>query len=310
MRKAFLLLAARPLAGRLRRSRRAGRRARISIPRDVAEAQHDHPEAGRRSSAAPRPARARPMSIRSAAASPPIRDVPIPQAFRFTVLNSAVENAFAVPGGYVYITRQLMALMDDESAACLRAWPRSRPYRRQSRPGAPVLCPAQHDPRRARRGPRQRRRRQLFGDMLSRRWRQQARAAGDAQLLARPGISGRHARHALSDRRRLRSGRRPRASLPRSAGRARLQARVQGRDQPPDAGMGEHPPAERKPHAARARGGAGDRPARHGHAQPRPVPRVSSKASIVDDDPAQGIIEGRTFTHPDLRIHSPFRRAI
>ena len=36
-------------------------------------------------------------------------------ALRFTVLNSAVENAFAMPGGYVYITRQLMALMDDES---------------------------------------------------------------------------------------------------------------------------------------------------------------------------------------------------
>ena len=28
---------------------------------------------------------------------------------------SAVENAFAVPGGYVYITRQLMGLMNDES---------------------------------------------------------------------------------------------------------------------------------------------------------------------------------------------------
>jgi predicted Zn-dependent protease len=27
-------------------------------------------------------------------------------AYRFTTLNSAVENAFAVPGGYVYITSQ------------------------------------------------------------------------------------------------------------------------------------------------------------------------------------------------------------
>ena len=36
-------------------------------------------------------------------------------AYHFTTLNAAVENAFAVPGGYVYITRQLMALMDDES---------------------------------------------------------------------------------------------------------------------------------------------------------------------------------------------------
>src|SRR5215210_7377300 len=37
------------------------------------------------------------------------------QALHFTTLNSAVENAFAVPGGYVYITRQLMTLMEDES---------------------------------------------------------------------------------------------------------------------------------------------------------------------------------------------------
>jgi predicted Zn-dependent protease len=37
------------------------------------------------------------------------------QVYHFTTLNSAVENAFAVPGGYVYITRQLMGIMNDES---------------------------------------------------------------------------------------------------------------------------------------------------------------------------------------------------
>ena len=37
------------------------------------------------------------------------------QALRFTTLNAAVENAFALPGGYVYITRQLMGLMNDEA---------------------------------------------------------------------------------------------------------------------------------------------------------------------------------------------------
>jgi predicted Zn-dependent protease len=37
------------------------------------------------------------------------------QELHFTTLNSAVENAFSVPGGYVYITRQLMAIMGDES---------------------------------------------------------------------------------------------------------------------------------------------------------------------------------------------------
>src|SRR5438034_2647211 len=37
------------------------------------------------------------------------------QSLHFTLLNSAVENAFSVPGGYVYLTRQLLAVMDDES---------------------------------------------------------------------------------------------------------------------------------------------------------------------------------------------------
>ena len=36
-------------------------------------------------------------------------------AFTITTLNSPVMNAFAVPGGYVYITRQLMGLMNDEA---------------------------------------------------------------------------------------------------------------------------------------------------------------------------------------------------
>ncbi len=35
--------------------------------------------------------------------------------FTVTTLNSSVENAFAIPGGYVYVTRQLLALMNSEA---------------------------------------------------------------------------------------------------------------------------------------------------------------------------------------------------
>lgn len=35
--------------------------------------------------------------------------------FQITLLNSPVNNAFAIPGGYVYVTRQLLALMNDEA---------------------------------------------------------------------------------------------------------------------------------------------------------------------------------------------------
>ena len=65
--------------------------------------------------------------------------------------------------------------------------------------------------------------------------------------------------------------------------------------------MGEHPPAERKPDAARAfeaqhtgRLGTGLRNRDQFLAQLEGI--------YVDDDPAQGIIDGRSFTHPDLRM--------
>jgi predicted Zn-dependent protease len=35
--------------------------------------------------------------------------------FTITLLNSSVNNAFAVPGGYVYVTRQLLGLMNNEA---------------------------------------------------------------------------------------------------------------------------------------------------------------------------------------------------
>lgn len=38
-----------------------------------------------------------------------------PSAFDVTLLDSAVDNAFAIPGGYVYVTRNLLALMNDEA---------------------------------------------------------------------------------------------------------------------------------------------------------------------------------------------------
>lgn len=38
-----------------------------------------------------------------------------PGDFTVTLLNSPVNNAFAIPGGYIYVTRQLMALMNDEA---------------------------------------------------------------------------------------------------------------------------------------------------------------------------------------------------
>jgi len=38
-----------------------------------------------------------------------------PSSFTVSLLNSPVNNAFAIPGGYVYVTRQLMGLMNNEA---------------------------------------------------------------------------------------------------------------------------------------------------------------------------------------------------
>jgi len=37
------------------------------------------------------------------------------ESFTVSLLNSSVNNAFAVPGGYIYTTRQLVALMNNEA---------------------------------------------------------------------------------------------------------------------------------------------------------------------------------------------------
>lgn len=45
-----------------------------------------------------------------------VNGTPLPnQSYRVTVLNSSIVNAFALPGGYVYVTRGLLALVNDEA---------------------------------------------------------------------------------------------------------------------------------------------------------------------------------------------------
>ena len=93
----------------------ADAQARYLNQRDVAEAQRQHPELVREFGGAetgPRAAYVEAVGRRVAAYSGIANSA---NAYHFTTLNSAVENAFAVPGGYIYITRQLMGLMDDES---------------------------------------------------------------------------------------------------------------------------------------------------------------------------------------------------
>ena len=111
MRRPILLLAAAAIA----LSPAAAQAPRYLDPRDVAEAQREHTAMVQELGGAetgPRAAYVQAVGQRvgsfSGIASPG-------QTLHYTLLNSPVENALSVPGGYVYITRQLMTLMDDES---------------------------------------------------------------------------------------------------------------------------------------------------------------------------------------------------
>ena len=111
MRKTFLLFAVAVMA----LTPAAAQQIRYLDPHDVTEAQREHAELVQALGGAETGPRAayvnivgRRVGAYSGLANPG-------QALHFTLLNSAVENAFSVPGGYVYATRQLMTLMDDES---------------------------------------------------------------------------------------------------------------------------------------------------------------------------------------------------
>ncbi len=267
-------------------------------PREVAEAQRQHAELVAEFGGAETGARGayveqvgRRVAAYSGVASPGA-------AFRFTTLNAAVENAFAVPGGYVYITRQLMALMEDESQlafalghetghiAADHARARQSVARRNSIGGifgallGSVLgggigsAIAQMSQQRA----------QLATLGFSREQEYQADMLGTRYIVGAgydpaggPGIL---------------------AALARSTA---LQARVQGRtNRETPEWASTHPLSENRTQralaVARATGrlGTGIRNRDQFLAQLDGV--------YVDDDPEQGVIEGRSFTHPDLRI--------
>jgi predicted Zn-dependent protease len=221
-----------------------------------------------------------------------------PGAYRFTVLNSAVENAFATPGGYVYITRQLMALMDNESelafalghevghVAANHAQARESYARRSSVLGVlgAILgsvvgggigsAVAQMSQSRA----------QLATLSFSREQEYQADNLG-IRYLVNAGYDPTGAAGVLA-----------------AIGRATaLEARVQGRNsrQTPE-WASTHPLSENRVQRALAGARA---TGRLGTGQRNRDQFLNALEGVyVDDDPAQGIIEGRTFTHPDLRI--------
>ena len=295
MRKAFLLLGTVGLAATpiLASAQVAGR---VLAPRYVQESQQDHPKLLEEFGGAetgPRASYVDSVGRRVASYSGVA-----PQAYRFTVLNSAVENAFATPGGYIYITRQLMALMDNEAelafalghevghVAANHAQARESYSRRSNVLGVlgAILgsvvggglgsAVAQMSQSRA----------QLATLSFSRNQEYEADRLG-MRYMINAGYDPVGASGVL-------------AAITRATA---LEARAQGRDsrQTPEWAsthlLGENR-VQNALNAARQTGRLGT------GLRNRDQFLSQLEGVFVDDDPAQGVIEGRTFTHPDLRI--------
>jgi len=296
MRKAVLLIGGAALVASSALSTAQVPGGRILAPQYVQESQQEHPKLIEEFGGAetgPRASYVDGVGRRVAAYSGVN-----PGSYRFTVLNSAVENAFATPGGYVYITRQLMALMDDESqlafalghevghVAANHQQQRESYAQRSNVLGVlgAVLgsvigggfgnAVAQMASSRS----------QLATLSFSRDQEYQADTLGLRYLTA-AGYDPAGAAGVLS-------------AITRATA---LEARVQGQDnrQTPE-WASTHPLSENRMQRAllEAR-----QTGRLGTGQKNRELFLNQIEGIyVDDDPAQGMIDGATFTHPDLRI--------
>jgi predicted Zn-dependent protease len=290
MRKGILWLCAAAVAI----SPAAAQRLHYLDPRDVAEAQRDHPQMVQEMGGAetgPRAAYVEAVGRRIGAYSGVANSG---QALHFTTLNSAVENAFSVPGGYVYITRQLMTIMGDESQlafalghevahiAANHAHVREQ-YARRNPLGVmgSIIASVFGD--------------RYFGTVLKNRARLDQLSFSREQEYQADTLGLKYLIEAGYD---PAGGAQLLASLSRATA---LQARVQGRTnrQMPEWAM-THPLSENRMQRAfeeaRATGRLGT------GARNRDAFLDQLEGVFVDDDPAQGIIDGPSFTHPDLRI--------
>ncbi len=266
---------------------------------DVAEAQRQHPEVvaqfgGQESG--PRGAYVQQIGQRVAAYSGTLNPQ---QAYRFTALNSAVENAFAVPGGYVYVTRQLMSLMNNESElafalghevghiAANHAQSRQSTASRNSILGVlgAVLGSVVGN--------------NVFGNLISQGAQQAAQMAtlsfSRDQEYQADDLGIRYLAAAGYDT----AGA---ASMLGALGRASaLEARIQGRDNRslPEWASTHPLSTNRMQRAAAAAQSSG----RAGKGLRNEAAFLNAiDGMLVDDDPKQGVIDGRSFTHPDLRM--------
>ena len=289
MRRTVLLLAAAALAI----TPAAAQQLRYLNPQDVAEAQREHAELVQELGGAetgPRAAYVESIGRRVGAFS----GVANPgQALHFTTLNSAVENAFSVPGGYVYVTRQLLGLMDDESELA---------FALGHEVGHIAANHAHIREQYAERNPLG-----VFGQIIGAIF-----GPGVGNILAARStldlLSFSREQEYEADTLGLRymtmAGYDPAGAagiLSALSRNTALQLRVQGRtNRKTPEWASTHPLSENRMQRALAEARATGRLGTG--IRNRDIFLSEIEGVYVDDDPAQGVIEGPTFTHPDLKI--------
>lgn len=268
-------------------------------PRDVQEAARQHPELVEEFGGAETGARAayvQNVGRRIAAYSGTAN---AGQVYHFTTLNSAVENAFAVPGGYVYITRQLMGIINDESELAFVVGHETghiaanHHERRRSAATSSSILGVLGAVLGAVVG------NNIFGSLIS----QSAQQFSKMRLLSFSRDQEYQA-DVLGIRYMTAAGYDPGGSatmLAQLTRSAALEARVQGdRNRSTPEWASTHPLSENRmtqaSQLARQTGRAGQ------GLRNRDAFLAQLDGVMVDDDPAQGIIDGRSFTHPDLRL--------
>lgn len=216
--------------------------------------------------------------------------------FTVQLLNSPVENAFAIPGGYVYVTRQLLALMnsEDELAFVLGhevghvAARHSAGRQRTSTLGnvlAGVIGAVAGN--------------STFGQLLG------AGAQQASQLYTlKYGRDQEYQADTLGVRYAAGAGYNPFAApliLGQLGASTSLAVRAAGRDAAPvPTWLSTHPSSSQR--VARARTLA-EQARRGGEQMPQDVTYLRMLDGLrYDDDPAQGIVEGQTFRHAQMRI--------
>ncbi len=218
------------------------------------------------------------------------------ESFTVSLLNSPVHNAFAVPGGYIYTTRQLVTLMNNEAelaavlghevghVAARHSQRRQKAAQKNSLLGgglailSGLLLGDSGLGQTLSRGILQGS--QLLTLKFSRKQELQADDLG-IQYLSRAGYERRAMGTVL-------------ASL---AAQNALDARLQGRNAGVPEWASTHPDPASRVQSALAKAGAAT-----GGVNNRDTFLARVDGLLYGDDPAQGLIEGSTFIHPELRL--------